>query len=128
MIEGVHALHRLMQLRHVARVAAISVGASRVGRRNQSGIRHRSTFIVHPISPQLDVVYLANWDVIKVDHVATDVRKQPLFAEKEATTGDAMLQGDALNGKALVLVYHLLHGCVNGMEHHFKLNAAAKEV
>ena len=117
-----------MQPWHIARIAAIGVCSGRVGRRNQALIGHRSSFIVYPIGPQLDIVDLANGYSIEVDHVATDVRQQSFLAEKEATTVNPMFQRDALYGKTLVFVNNLLHRGIYGMKHHFELDAATKEI
>ena len=127
MIKHADASDQLVKRGNVAGVGAVGIAAWRVGGNGQAAVGHDFSLFGHPIGSVLNVVDLAEGDVVGVNHVPADVRQRGLLAEEEATTGNAMLEGNGLDGKGAVFVDDLMERRVDGMELDRKLQPIAEQ-
>lgn len=93
-----------MQFGQIARIAAISVAARWVSRACQPATWYHVAVFVGPRCSVLYVVYLRHGDMIKIYHVATDMRQCRLLAEEETGARLTMLQRNRLDSQTAVFV------------------------
>ena len=125
-VEKIHIFDDFVKRRHIARVAAISVTAGRFGRSDKSAVRDDFAVVGRPIGTVFNVVYLADGNLVKINHLSADVGQRRLFTEKIAAAGHAMFQRNRLDRQAFVFVNDCLFRGIDGVKIDFKFESVAK--
>ena len=120
MIEGVDPFDQFAKRLEISGVRAISIAAGGGGRVCQPAVRNKKSLRCRPVCTGFDVVDLADGDMIKVEHVTTDMRKCRFLPEQVTATFYAMLQRNRLHGQTPVFIDHPVQGGINGMVDDFK--------
>ena len=123
-IKQIDALDNVFQLWQIDGIRAIGEGTGRCGWRSEAFMWNDGTIFCCPRSTSLDVVYLANRDVIGFNHLPSDVRHVWFLAEKIAASGKPVFQGNAMNRDASVFVNEVVHSRIDRMEEDFVLDVA----
>ena len=127
-VEGIDALDQLVERWHIAGVAAIGIASRRIGRTDKAAVGNHLAVGHRPIGTVLDIVHLADRNLIGLHHLRTDMGQQRLLADEIAAGGKAMLQRDGLHRDGTVLIDHSVAGGVDGMELHLEAQVVSKEV
>ncbi len=120
-------LYHLPEPWHIARVATIGITARLIGWRHQSVMGYDLAVRSDPVGAVFDIGDLAHRYIVKVYHVATNVRQHGALPEKIATAWYAVLQRDGLHGNAAVLIDDKLTLRLHRVKHHVKFEAGAKQ-
>ena len=123
-IKQIYTLDNVFQLWQIDGIRAIGEGTGRGGWRSEAFVWNDGTIFGCPRSTCLDVVYLANRDVIGFNHFPTDVRQVGFLAEEIAASGKPVFQGNAMNRDAAIFVNEVVPSRIDRMEEDFVLDVA----
>lgn len=115
-VETSDILKLLCQCGAIGGVCAIGIRTDGVGWCGQSVIGDDGPVVGNPIHTRLDVVYLRNGDVVKVNHVTSYVSWGGFFLKHIATAWNAMGKRKSGDGDGTVFVENLWGFCVDFVE------------
>ncbi len=118
MIQRIDTLEALMQLGHIAGIAAVGIAAYRVGRRRQTTIGHHLTIFCRPVCTTLDEIEMTNRNLVEVSYITPDMRQGGFLPEQITAAWQSVFQRDGLDGERTVFVYDLLYRGIYSYKFH----------
>src|SRR5574344_84693 len=128
MIEGIHTAKQLMQGRNITCITAVGITACLVGRHDQHTVGYYLAFLIGPVCPILDIIYLTHRYAIHINHVSAYMRQCRFLPEEETTAWHTMTQRYRLNRQTMVFIDYLIFGRIYRMEFHLKFQASAEQL
>ena len=126
-IERRDAFNPFVQCWNVACITTIGIAAGRICRFYKAFVLDLLPIRCRPVGSGLNIINLADRNMIEVHHITTNMRHRGFLAEQIAATGHAMLQWNGLDSKRAVLIDDLLLRRVNSMEIDFIVEIVTEE-
>jgi hypothetical protein len=127
-IEDVHALELTGETRHIAGIADVGITTGSIGRHNQTAVGYHLAIRHYKVGTILDITHLTEGNTVGINHVATDMGQRGFLLNQITTTGHTVLERDALDLDAAIVVNNLTDSGVNRMEDDFEVEVVGKEL